>query len=209
MSLKQGLELLLGQPCYHMAEVFAHPEHVLLWREAADGGNVDWAAMLADYGATSDFPACLFWPEILAANPDAMVVLSTRRDSAEWWGSASQTIFSFDKTKVPPEMSDWFDMWEAVASARFTPRWTDEDEARAAYERHNAAVRESVPPDRLLDWQAHEGWGPLCAALEVDEPDEPFPHLNTRENFPRVSPDIDLAAAVEQISQPSQDPAAS
>jgi hypothetical protein len=81
---------------------------------------------------------------------------------AEWWDSASQTIFSFDKTQIPPEMSEWFDMWQTVARARFTPNWTDEDEARAAYERHNAEVRASVPPDRLLEWQARDGWGPLC-----------------------------------------------
>lgn len=209
MSLKVGLELLLDQPCYHMAEVFARPEHVRLWREAAEGGKVDWAATLGGYGATSDFPACLFWREILAANPDAVVVLSTRRDSAEWWDSASQTIFSFVKTQVPPEMSEWFDMWQTVASARFTPNWADEDEARAAYERHNAEVRASVPPDRLLEWQARDGWGPLCAALGVDEPDEPFPHLNTREGFPRINPDMDLAQAVQEISQPGRNPAAS
>ena len=80
LSLKAGLEQLLGQPCYHMLEVFGHPDHVTQWREAAEGGAVDWATLLDGYGATSDFPACLFWPEILEANPDAIVVLSTRSD---------------------------------------------------------------------------------------------------------------------------------
>ena len=151
MSLKTGLEQLLGQPCYHMVDVFRRPEHVTLWRAAAEGETVDWAAMLADYGATSDFPACLFWPEIAAVNPDALVILSTRRDSEVWWASASQTIFGLDEAKLPPDMSDWYDMWRAVASARFTAKWSDEDAARAAYERHNAEVRASVPPDRLVD----------------------------------------------------------
>jgi len=205
-SLKTGLERLIGQPCYHMVEVFGRPEHVALWREAAEGGQVDWASMLAGYGATSDFPACLFWPEISEANPDAMVVLSTRSDSALWWASANQTIFGLDETKLPPGMSDWFAMWRAVATARFTPNWTDEDETRAAYERHNAEVRASVPRDRLVDWQPDQGWGPLCAALGVDPPDEPFPHLNTREDFPRVSEDTDMAEAIEQISNPGGSP---
>jgi hypothetical protein len=201
MSLKTGLEQLLGQPCYHMVDVFRRPEHVPLWRAAAEGETVDWAAMLADYGATSDFPACLFWPEITAANPDAVVVLSTRRDSEVWWASASQTIFSLDEAKLPPEMSDWYAMWRAVASARFTPNWADEDAARAAYERHNAEVRASVPPDRLVEWQAHQGWGPLCAALDADEPDEPFPHLNTREDFPSLNEDTILDEAIDQIAR--------
>ncbi len=80
LSLKTGLEQLIGEPCYHMLEVITHPDHVAPWREAAEGGTVDWAKLLDGYGATSDFPACLFWPEILEANPDAVVVLSTRRE---------------------------------------------------------------------------------------------------------------------------------
>ena len=42
-------------------------------------------------------------------------------------------------------MADWFEMWRAVASARFTSNWTDKAAATAAYERHNAEVRASVP----------------------------------------------------------------
>ena len=48
LSLKTGLEQLTGRPCYHMLEVFSHPEHVTQWREAAEGGKADWAAMLRD-----------------------------------------------------------------------------------------------------------------------------------------------------------------
>ena len=200
LSLKAGLEQLLGQPCYHMLEVFGHPDHVTQWREAAEGGAVDWATLLDGYGATSDFPACLFWPEILEANPDAIVVLSTRSDSAGWWQSASQTIFAIDGANLPPEMADWFEMWRVVASARFTSNWMDEESSRAAYERHNAAVRASVPSEQLVDWRADDGWGPLCEAMGLDVPSDSFPHLNTREEFPHVSDDSSLADAIEQLS---------
>jgi hypothetical protein len=201
LSLKTGLEQLLGQPCYHMLEVFTHPDHVTLWREAAENGNVDWTLMLDGYGATSDFPACLFWREILEANPDAVVVLSTRSDSKAWWESASQTIFSMDEAHVPPEMADWFEMWRAVASARFTPHWTDEEASLAAYERHNAEVRASVPPERLVDWKPGDGWRPLCEATGVDVPDAPFPHLNTREDFPRINEDTNVEEALQRFSK--------
>jgi len=199
LSLKTGLEQLLGEPCYHMIEIFGRPEHVPLWREAAEGGRVDWEVLLDGYGATSDFPACLFWPEILDANPGAAVVLSTRADSKAWWESASQTIFAIDEAVVPAEMSDWYAMWRAVASARFTSDWTDEGAARAAYARHNAEVRASAPPERLVDWVPADGWGPLCAAIGVDQPDTPFPHLNTREDFPRVGDDTSVAQVLEQF----------
>ena len=199
LSLKTGLEQLIGQPCYHMLEVIIHPDNVAPWRQAAEGGKVDWASLLDGYGATSDFPACLFWPEILEANPEAVVVLSTRRSAEAWWDSAIQTIFSMDGAQLPPEMAEWFAMWSAVASARFTPDWTDKDASIAAYERHNAEVRASVPSDRLVDWQASNGWDPLCEALGVAVPDEPFPHLNTREDFPQLNPDSSVAEALEQF----------
>jgi hypothetical protein len=184
LSLKAGLEQLLGTPCYHMLEVFSHPEHVAQWRAAAAGEEVDWGVLLRGYGATADFPACLFWAEILEANPGAVVVLSTRSSSQAWWDSASQTIFSLTEADLPPEMKDWFEMWRAVAAARFTRDWRDRDACIAAYERHNAEVRASAPPGRLVEWQPGDGWQPLCDALGLDPPPQPFPHLNKREDFP-------------------------
>ncbi|HEY5026039.1 MAG TPA: sulfotransferase [Acidimicrobiales bacterium] len=200
LSLKTGLEQLTGQPCYHMLEILTHPDHVAPWHEAAEGGNVDWVALLDGYGATSDFPACLFWPEILEANPDAVVVLSTRRNSEAWWDSASQTIFAMDASQVPPEMADWFAMWRAVSSARFTPDVTDKAAAIAAYERHNAEVRASAPGSQFVDWQPGDGWEPLCKALGVAVPADPFPHLNTREDFPQINTDSNVAEALEQFN---------
>lgn len=200
LSLKAGLEQLLGAPCYHMLEVFSHPEHVDRWRAAAEGESVDWGAMLQGFSATSDFPACLFWREILDANPGAVVVLSTRRDPAAWWESASQTIFALGEADLPPEMKEWFEMWRAVATARFTPDWTDATAAMAAYERHNAEVRAEAPAGRLVDWTARDGWGPLCAALGLPVPAEPFPHLNKREDFPRPQGE-DLEAFSEAVEK--------
>ena len=59
----------------------------------------------------------------------------------------------------------------------------DEASAVAAYERHNAHVRATAPPDRLLEWHPGDGWEPICSALGVDVPGEPFPHVNTTEEF--------------------------
>ncbi|MEX2525620.1 MAG: sulfotransferase [Gammaproteobacteria bacterium] len=47
----------------------------------------------------------------------------------------------------------------------------------------NDAVRRGVPPERLLEWRAGDGWEPLCRALGLPVPDEPFPHANTTDEF--------------------------
>ena len=198
LSLKTALEQLLGAPSYHMLEVFEHPEHVALWGAAATS-SIDWEAIVGGYASTTDFPACLFWQELTEANPDAVVLLSTRRDTKTWWESASQTIFAIDPANLPPEMSEWWQMWEAVSTARFTVDVTDEAAACAAYERHNAAVRATVPPERLVEWQPGDGWEPICAALGVSVPDEPFPRLNAREDFPQVTAGTSISDALETL----------
>ena len=66
----------------------------------------------------------------------------------------------------------------------------DEAATLAAFEAHYAAVRATVPADRLLEWTVADGWGPLCAALDVPVPDDPFPRLNTRDDWaPPEDPD--------------------
>jgi hypothetical protein len=180
LSLKGALETLLGGACYHMMEVFARPGDVALWRDAGAGEAVDWTTSLGDYTATTDFPACLFWRELSELYPDAMVLLSTRADSQIWWESASQTIFSPALEAVSADRPDWWAMWQTVSKARFTDQINDEAAAKAAYERHNAEVRASVPADRLIDWQPGDGWAPICEGLGLPIPETPFPHVNTR-----------------------------
>ncbi|MFM7140789.1 MAG: sulfotransferase, partial [Alphaproteobacteria bacterium] len=77
---------------------------------------------------------------------------------------------------------DWSRMGRAMMN-EFSPRGLDRDDAIAAYERHNAAVRSDVPRSRLVEWQPGDGWEPLCRALGVPVPDEPFPHVNTSAEF--------------------------
>jgi hypothetical protein len=178
MSLKIALERLLGAPCYHMIEVFAHPEHVAAWHAATQGNMPDWQKVLAGYGAAVDWPAAAFWPELSAAFPDAIVLLSVR-DPQSWWESASQTIFPASMR----EEGAWRAMIDALFAARFTSALNDQAAAIAAFERHNARVRATIPAHRLVEWQAGDGWQPLCAALGVPVPDEPFPRSNTREEW--------------------------
>ncbi len=191
MSLKLALERLLGRPCYHMMEVFGRPDDIGVWHRAVDGDLPDWRSFLADYDAAVDWPVAAFWRELADAFPDAVVLLSTRRDADAWWKSASETIFTVGRRLgggTDGEAPDGaagahLGMVHDLFAQRFTPDWLDEDAAKRAYEAHNAAVRATIPANRLVDWQAGDGWAPICAALGVDVPDAPFPHANTTEDF--------------------------
>jgi hypothetical protein len=183
LSLKGALEKLLGGRCYHMAEVFARPEHVAVWHAAARGEMPDWTTFLSDYTAAVDWPASAFWPELAQAFPDALILLSLR-DSQSWWESASSTIFTERRSGFEDAA---FDAWRAMVAdlfaSRFTPAIQDRAAAIGAFERHNANVLAKAPDERLLAWRAAEGWEPIAKALRVAVPDEPFPRINTREQW--------------------------
>ena len=184
-SLKLALEQLLGAPCYHMLEVIEHPEFIPAWQAAVDGEPVDWNAVMQSYAAAVDWPAGAFWRELSEVYPDAIVLLSTRSSADAWWQSANDTIFEISRRPAPPipAMQAQMKMAKAMLSKRFTPDWEQEDAAKRAYEAHNAGVRASVPPNRLVDWQPGDGWEPICNALGLPVPDAPFPHVNSTEEF--------------------------
>jgi len=177
-SLKAALERLLGRPSYHMMEVFLHPEHIPVWHAAAQGRMPSWAEFLEDYGATLDAPAAYFWPELSQAFPDAIVLLSVR-SADSWWESASQTVLRTEGMVSP----EWDAMNEAISSTRFATSTKTRESAIRGFDLHNDSVREAIEPHRLLEWQAGEGWEPICAALGVPVPEEPFPHTNSKEEW--------------------------
>jgi|HubBroStandDraft_4_1064222.scaffolds.fasta_scaffold221103_2 hypothetical protein len=180
-SLKLALEQLLGGPCHHMVEVMGNPAQVPTWIEAIDGNPVDWDTLLGGYRALVDWPGASFWPELHAAYPDALVLLSVR-DPEAWYKSASNTIFlAFDH--VPPELAPWMAAVRQLFRDRFSDRLEDPAAMMDAYERHNDAVRAGVPASHLLEWTPSDGWDPICARLGVPVPTEPFPVTNTTDEF--------------------------
>ena len=186
-SLKLALEQLLDGPCYHMMETFGRPDDIPVWHAAVNGATTDWASFLADYVATVDWPAAAFWRELSDTYPDAVVLLSSRSSAEAWYQSAHDTIFQISRREIPPEHSDVMNGQLAMAkdmfTNTFTPDYDDATAAMRAYERHNADVRASIDPARLIDWHPGDGWEPICAALSLPVPDLPFPHVNTTADF--------------------------
>jgi hypothetical protein len=185
-SLKTALELLLDGPCYHMFEVMEQPGHGEFWRAAIDGQPVDMSHLMSGYRASVDWPACAFWHELAAINPDAVILLSTRDSPEQWWASMERTIIPTAKAEVPadkPNLRTHRAMVRDLLTRRFTERWESADAAMSAYELHNADVRRTASSSRLLEWRPGEGWEPLCAALQVPVPSVPFPHENSTAAF--------------------------
>lgn len=179
-SLQLALELLLGEPCYHMIEVRGRPDHVDAWRRAGEGDLPDWDELFGGYAAAVDWPMATFWAEIAAAFPDAIILHSTRSDAETWFTSASKTILR-PRDRDPDD--PFTKMWEAVAARTFDGHETDRDVAIAGYERHNQHVTATAPPERLVAYQPGDGWAPLCRALDLPIPADPFPHTNTTAEF--------------------------
>ena len=205
LSLHAALERLGFAPCEHMTNCFAHPERFALWLEAVRrkraGESIDWRPLFTGYRATVDWPGVYFWRELVAAHPEAKVIL-TVRDPQRWYDSARTTIYAATHARdatpaarllyrlvslANPRAGNGFrTVKETVWDGTMRGRFEDRDEAIRIYEEHSREVIATVPPERLLVFDVKEGWEPLCAFLEVPVPGgEPFPHVNDAADFSR------------------------
>jgi len=178
-SLKFALEQLGFAPCHHMTELIRRPHSAQAWERAAAGEAVDWDEILADYRATTDWPACHFYQQLAAKYPDAKIIL-TVRDPERWFESTQATIFSAEMVASSGPMAGFF---RKAIMRLFDDRMHDREHLIAVYQRHNDEVRRTLPPQRLLIYDVNEGWQPLCRFLGVPVPGRPFPRANTTEEF--------------------------
>lgn len=180
-SLKLALERLGYARCHHMTEVFARPETAGLWEAAAEGKPVDWETLLAGYRAAVDWPACHFYRELAGIYPNAKVILSVR-DPESWFRSTQNTIFNPERLAAMQQAPMGGFLRKAI-SPTFDGRLHDHDHVISVYETHNAEVRRTVAPERLLVYDAADGWEPLCRFLGLPIPSDLFPHANTTDEF--------------------------
>ena len=205
LSLHAALERLGFAPCEHMTNCFAHPERFALWLEAARrkraGEPIDWRPLFAGYRATVDWPAVYFWREMVAAHPEAKVIL-TVRDPDRWYDSARDTIYAATRARNATfaarllyGLVAWADpgagrgfrtvketVWDGTLGGQFE----DRAEAIRIFAEHNREVAATIPPERLLVFDVKQGWAPLCAFLGAPVPEgEPFPHVNDASDFNR------------------------
>jgi hypothetical protein len=186
LSAKAALERLGFGPCYHMSEVMAHPEYAQYWLAAASGQAVDWDIVMRGYRSSVDWPACNFYRELAAHFSEAKVLL-TVRDMRKWYESCAATIIpamKTDEAHLPPQMRVPVKMARTVVVDKtFGGNVDDAAHCIAVHEAHIRDVKRTFAPERLLVFDVAQGWGPLCKFLNVPVPPEPFPRVNTREEF--------------------------
>jgi hypothetical protein len=201
-SLQSALQDLGFGPCYHMMEVFEHPEHADFWEAALRGEPVDWDGVLGDYEASVDWPACTFYEQLMERHPEAKVLLSVR-DPEQWYESMRSTIYELAKlSRHSPFTRLGLALASLIRFGTFTIRplqiaqeldedtfkgkFEDKHHAIVVFNRHNEEVKRRVPKERLLVYEVKEGWGPLCEFLGVEEPDKPFPRRNDTAEVQRL-----------------------
>ena len=179
MSLKLALERLLGGPCYHMVEVFldritsrcgtASPRraHQLgrVPRRLRRGGR------LAGLGVLARAVDPVSRGDHRAVDPRSVVVVEVGEldDLRRLAGQSARADEDDDRDAVHGEVHA---RRSAIATRRSPP--TIATTPTTGQQRHG---------DRLVEWTASDGWGPLCAALRASVPTDPFPHANTTDEF--------------------------
>ncbi len=198
-TLKRSLEVLgVADKCYHMKELIVNPEKLPLWHRLEETGDTDWDTLYDGYQATVDFPGYPWYREHMAQYPDAKVILTVRPFEA-WYKSIHTTIWQAGPQTVPQKLQMMARLAtnprlrKVVSCIKFAKRtlWNrqfkghflDKTFVEQEFNRHIEEVKEYVPADKLLVYDVREGWEPLCDFLGVQNPGEPLPHLNKKENF--------------------------
>ncbi|KAH7072291.1 P-loop containing nucleoside triphosphate hydrolase protein [Paraphoma chrysanthemicola] len=192
----------LGYTPHQMRQVLANPEDLALWHEAINVTLVsppdrpiaqrsfkpyhraEFDKLLADYDVVMDLPGCVLAQPLLDAYPEAKVILTTRKYE-DWEASMQESIWClctwrlfalaryFDVSSMAPLMR----LMHAVFRVHNGNHYGG-PQARAAYEKHYAVVRELVPREQLLEIDPQTSdWVTLCGFLEKEVPDERWPRM--------------------------------
>ncbi|KAF5723494.1 hypothetical protein FMUND_1818 [Fusarium mundagurra] len=183
-SLADALAILGISPIYHMREVGKN-NHADLWtallyeKFTKDGSPQppgDLLKILSNYEGVADYPAAIFVDELLAAYPEAAVILTVRSEDS-WAKSMKDTIVHYLENRVIDETTPM-----AVMSRTYSKFcWDDDFEKNglALFRRHNEQVRSASKERKFLEYTVGDGWEPLCTFLKVPVPENiPFPRTD-------------------------------
>lgn len=201
----------LGLPCYHMTEIWKpqNKEHLKFWHEVANsppGTQHDWDRAFKDYVASVDNPGCCVWRELMAAYPEAKVILTVHPKGPEaWYESTYSTVYYATEkmwhfrflSYVMPAGRRYADMARKLIWQRsHKGHMDDRAQAIADYKAHIEEVKATVPPEKLLICSAADGWEPLCRFVDKPVPEGPFPNVNDRAAIKKELHNVELLAYI-------------
>lgn len=199
----------LGFPCYHMQEVLLNKEnksHVDFWCNVANsppGTPHPWNHVFEKYTATVDNPGCCVWRELIAAYPDAKVLLTLHPRGAEAWHESTVDTIYFTETHWQWRILEWLTPFgrkfgsishKLIWQRSLQGTMSDKTRAIARYNAHIDEVIAGVPAEKLLIFKVTDGWAPLCNFLGVDEPESEFPNLNDRASIKKTIKGVTIGA---------------
>ncbi|MCJ1248998.1 hypothetical protein MMC30_006219 [Trapelia coarctata] len=191
-----ALEELGYKKVHHMSGVFQNPQEADFWTAAIEAkfegksakfDREAWDHMLGNCMAVTDIPAAIFHAELIAAYPNAKVVLTTRNVDS-WYVSMMQTVYKIYTSR--------FLRCLALINAKGAPMmrlhrayhralWGNNfpKNGKRFFKEHNDYVRSITPPERFLEFEASMGWEPLCTFLGKDVPKTEYPRVNDLKAF--------------------------
>ena len=215
LGMKAAFEIL-GIPSWHWVEMGGNTLDLAMWNEVLESkvhpedpnrlplDRKTFDNLLGQFGACTDQPAAIVAEELVAAYPEAKVIL-IERDVDKWLESFRNTVIAGVNSPGVPFVrridrecmgamarqtdiicEHYFHMTSKRESwLRNNPEFFEEwlQNSKAAYLAHNAEVKRVTPAERLLLFQLDQGWEPLCKFLDKPVPDVPFPRVNDTEEL--------------------------
>ena len=198
--MADAMELLGYTHCAHGFDLMDSPAYAARWERAIDAKwhnkgvpfeRPEWDELLGHCAAVTDFPCTAFWRELVAAYPDAKVIL-VQRDEDKWYDSFCEGIIApmftptgkFTLNYIEPLMGSRVGAGALKVAQGWCGAETEEGmkaNAWAAYRRHYKEVKAVVSKDKLLEFQLGSGWEPLCRFLGREKPDAAFPWVNEKD----------------------------
>ena len=196
--MQAALRQLGYHETYHFFSLYSNIRDCEMWQAAFEAkysppgsrkafGRAEWDQLLGHCAAVCDVPAICFAPELIAAYPEAKVVL-VGRDLGQWYRSFNDVVISNSfapGSKLFAQLDRRFLGPISLLSYRFLTcffRSRSRAELRAnakkVYLEHYELVRRLTPPGRLLELELGAGWEPLCRFLGKEVPSTPFPRGN-------------------------------
>jgi len=198
-SIKAALEQVGYNHVYHMTTAMKNPKDCEMWTEAFNAkfhgkghmlGRKEWDQLLGDCDACIDVPTAAFMPELIAAYPDAKVIVSMR-DPDKWYTSMMATVGqrSANLKILFLGFCDHFflrrfnPMARAMMTGMYGTNLSDAECVKTRYLEFHEEVRRFVPEHRRLEYHLGDGWEPLCKFLGKDVPKNEFPFINESKEY--------------------------